>query len=47
MRTIAILSVLILTACGVDGEPERPERATHTPGLSISGTVEIGVSGSL
>lgn len=46
MRTIAILSVLILTACGVDGEPERPERATPAPGLSITGTASIGIAGS-
>ncbi|GAB5446875.1 hypothetical protein [Gymnodinialimonas sp.] len=46
MRYIAILSVLILTACGVDGEPERPERATPPTGISITGTAEIGVFGS-
>ncbi|MBY4894581.1 hypothetical protein KUL25_17620 [Rhodobacteraceae bacterium N5(2021)] len=47
MRYLAILSILILTACGVDGEPERPERAAPVAGLSISGTAEIGISGSL
>ena len=46
MRYLAILSILALTACGVDGEPERPTQAAPPPGLSISGTAEIGVSGS-
>lgn len=45
MRYFAILSILALTACGVDGEPEPPQAAL-APGLSISGTAEIGVSGS-
>ncbi|WP_341863462.1 hypothetical protein [Gymnodinialimonas sp. 57CJ19] len=46
MRYVVILAVLTLTACGVDGEPERPERAAHQPGISISGTAEIGISGT-
>ncbi|WP_050761275.1 hypothetical protein [Jannaschia sp. CCS1] len=47
MRYLVVLSILALTACGVDGAPERPERAATTPGLSISGTAEIGISGAL
>lgn len=46
MRYLAILSILALTACGVDGAPDRPEPAGITPGVSITGTAEIGVSGS-
>lgn len=47
MRFIVILSILALAACGVDGAPERPERAAPSPGLAISGTASVGVSGSL
>lgn len=33
-----------LSACGADGPPERPE-PKPAAGLSVSGTVEIGVTG--
>lgn len=33
-----------LTACGVDGPPERPE-PRPTPGITVTGTAEIGVTG--
>lgn len=46
MRYIVALFVLSLAACGVDGEPERPDRAAPPLGLAISGTAEIGISGS-
>ncbi|QXT39730.1 argininosuccinate lyase [Gymnodinialimonas ceratoperidinii] len=45
MRYLAILSVLAVAACGVDGEPERPDRANVEPGLHISGSAEVGVGG--
>lgn len=50
MRIMAALFILSLAACGVDGEPERPERAA-TPvgpplGLAITGTASIGIAGS-
>ena len=47
MRYLIVLSVLALTACGVDGAPERPEPARTQPGLSITGTAEIGVGGTI
>lgn len=37
--------VLLLAACGADGLPEPPEGAV--PGISVSGTVEVGVTGRL
>lgn len=47
MRYLAILTTaLALTACGVDGEPERPERTSLQPGLQISGSAEVGIAGS-
>ncbi len=48
MKPIAVIatlfSVLALAACGVDGEPEQPDRA-HT-GISVSGSVSFGIAGS-
>ncbi|MFV1878746.1 argininosuccinate lyase [Nioella sp.] len=40
----ALMITALLTACGVDGSPTHPE-PRPTPGVSISGTVEIGVAG--
>ena len=40
----ALLATALLAACGVDGSPTHPE-PRPTPGVSISGTVEIGVAG--
>ncbi|MCR9069413.1 MAG: argininosuccinate lyase [Rhodobacteraceae bacterium] len=39
---VALFSALV--ACGVDGEPERPEPRPAT-GITITGTVEVGISG--
>ncbi len=36
----AALTVALLTACGVDGAPQPPA----TPGVSISGSVNVGVA---
>ena len=45
--TATLVVVLGLAACGVDGEPERPERGATSPiTVSVTGTVEMGVSGS-
>lgn len=47
IRTLTLCAVLLtLAACGADGPPERPD-PRPTPGLSISGTVEMGIGGSL
>jgi hypothetical protein len=40
----AILAVLALSACGVEGPPRAPEAP---PGLSVGGEVRIGISGEL
>lgn len=42
MRALLILSLFALAACGADGEPSPPIK----PGISITGTAEIGVVGS-
>jgi len=36
--------IVLLTACGVDGDPVPPSEATPPSGLSVSGTVEVGIS---
>jgi hypothetical protein len=46
MRYFVLALILGLAACGVDGEPERPERAAGAPGLAITGTASIGITGS-
>ncbi|MGI3183927.1 argininosuccinate lyase [Nioella aestuarii] len=44
-RLIPVLMIAaLLAACGVDGRPTHPE-PRPAPGVSISGTVEIGVTG--
>jgi len=40
----AALVLTALAACGVDGEPERPEPRPASA-ISVSGTAEIGISG--
>ncbi|MDW4550553.1 argininosuccinate lyase [Defluviimonas sp. D31] len=43
---IASLSLLALLAgCGADGPPKPPAEKT-APGMSVSGMVKVGVSGS-
>ena len=42
MKRLALLALLALAACGADGPPERPGAE---PGVAVSGTVEIGVTG--
>ncbi len=44
MKRLAVLCCLVLAGCGVDGPPQAPERDA-TPGLTISGTAEFGVTG--
>jgi hypothetical protein len=41
----ALVVTALLAACGVDGSPTHPQPRPE-PGISISGTVEIGVAGS-
>ena len=48
MSRAAILMLLALAACGVDGDPVPPSEADAVePGISLSGSVDIGVSGTL
>lgn len=42
MRVLAVLALLGLTACGVDGPP-----VPKGTGAEVSGTARIGVRGSL
>ena len=45
MKWIAILAVMAMTACGVDGPPERPAapKTTGATTVSISGDARVGV----
>lgn len=36
--------VALVAACGVDGEPEQPERKTARSGITVSGSAAVGVS---
>lgn len=50
MKWMAILAVIAVAACGVDGPPERPAPAPKTPGasnVSISGHAVVGVQTEL
>jgi predicted small lipoprotein YifL len=51
-RVLAAALTLALGACGVDGPPSPPPDPSAEPerartGITISGTAEIGVTGSL
>jgi predicted small lipoprotein YifL len=44
---MAVIALLGLAACGADGEPESPTRAEMpTTGLSVTGNVSVGISGT-
>lgn len=40
MRLLALISVLALAACGIDGEP-----APRESGITVSGEARIGIKG--
>lgn len=35
--------VALVAACGVDGEPEKPEANDTKPGVTVSGSAAVGV----
>ena len=47
MRALALIAVAALTACGVDGAPERPEKGEPAGpfNVSVTGTAEVGITG--
>ncbi|WP_167645365.1 argininosuccinate lyase [Mameliella alba] len=47
MRLLAVLGLVVLAACGADGEPEPPDGKPAGPGLgvSITGKAEVGITG--
>ncbi|RJL02817.1 argininosuccinate lyase [Paracoccus aestuarii] len=45
---IVVVAALVLSGCGVDGPPERPEpRLQQQIGISIGGDARIGVAANL
>ncbi len=45
IRIVCTLTALILlAACGVDGEPTHPEPRPE-PGITLTGSVEVGIVG--
>ncbi|MBO9453852.1 hypothetical protein J7376_09365 [Paracoccus sp. R12_1] len=49
MMRLTLIAVLALSACGVDGPPERPTAPKTPPksGVSISGHATVGVVSEL
>ncbi len=47
MRLALLISLLTLTACGIDGDPEPRASDPRQTGISLSGDARIGVVGSL
>ncbi|MEZ5798033.1 MAG: hypothetical protein R3D63_11475 [Paracoccaceae bacterium] len=45
MRSLLILSALLLAACGADGPPKPPAKAAAQPGLTLTGTARVGIVG--
>jgi opacity protein-like surface antigen len=44
---LTLIATLALSACGADGEPERPTRdEIPAAGISVTGSVSVGVAGS-
>lgn len=41
-RCLALLSLMSLAACGVDGDPVPPP-AKATPGVTLSGEASVGI----
>ncbi len=45
MRTLALISLVILAGCGADGPPVAPTQAATQPGISVSGQAKVGIVG--
>ncbi|MCR9273027.1 MULTISPECIES: argininosuccinate lyase [Mameliella] len=45
MRLLAVLGLVVLAACGADGEPETPDGKSPGVGVSITGKAEVGITG--
>lgn len=45
MKALALIAILAVTACGVDGPPVSP--SAPPPGVHISGEARIGVVSTL
>lgn len=45
IKSYPIILALFLSACGADGPPERPA-SQNSHGVSVSGTVSVGVAGN-
>ncbi|WP_155774038.1 argininosuccinate lyase [Rhodovulum sp. MB263] len=43
LAAFALTLLVALGGCGIEGKPERPQPAPSEPGLSVSGTAEMGV----
>ena len=42
-RLLPLLTLALLAACGADGPPVPPSQATTQPGVTLSGTVSVGM----
>lgn len=47
MKSVLILALLALTACGMDGRPTAPNGTTPSAAVTISGTAQVAVAGKL
>ena len=44
MRTLALLAVLTLTACGANGPPLPPAQTATPPAISMTGSATAGIA---
>ena len=40
----ALVIVILLSACGVDGAPTPPLAKSTPPGITMSGSVQVGIA---
>ncbi len=46
-RLFPLLVPLLVAACGADGPPVPPSQAATAPGLQLSGTAKVGITGGM